>query len=509
MMNDKIPSVAEVLGLEVGESSILEELPCLLDSESYETLISVYPEYKESERRLPKSSRIALLNTIETFFQTMEHHYEVIDTIYTCLVAGYQYREQMGVTRGKGRVQWLRRRTDDEFSIGTEVNRPLEGPESAPFGSPMACLLGISGLGKSRTIKRALEFLPVKIVLPDGTLHFPCIYVQCAHDGQLKGTLKSVFRAIHKAGGPDYLSLMGSNPTVERLKDKLIKVIGIHLIGIIVIDEIQNGLVQKGIHQLAVVNCFVELNNTAQVPIFFVGTPSMKSMVADTVYGLRRAGKNGAIFWEPCDLNGNWENFISALWIYQWTSKYTKFTGELSYLMHDLSQGIFGIAVSLFILTQRRAIENDIDRITPDLLREIAEEKLFMVAPALQALRTNDTVAMAKYTDLLDQGQTGLHKSSRSTPDIPDAGEEYRAKCHSKAQYEDAKLFIEKNLNSDKQAIIDLQTIYTQDPNLRSSTLVHKVHKLMLARQKRAREGRSSDATQGSRTWHGPRGQRS
>ena len=72
--------------------------------------------------------------------------------------------------------------------------------------------------------------------------------------------------------------------------------------------------------------------------------------------------------------------------------------------MHDQTQGILALVVRLFQLSQLQAIRTGGERLTEELITEVAADKFKLVAPMLTALRNKDEEAILIYEDLLIKG---------------------------------------------------------------------------------------------------------
>jgi len=83
-----------------------------------------------------------------------------------------------------------------------------------------------------------------------------------------------------------------------------------------------------------------------------------------------------------------------------WTKRPTALTDELIDTLYDQSQGIIDITVKLYALAQTKAISSGIETITPELIKQVADESLRLVKPMLNALRTGNVMEIVKYPDI-------------------------------------------------------------------------------------------------------------
>ena len=68
-----------------------------------------------------------------------------------------------------------------------------------------------------------------------------------------------------------------------------------------------------------------------------------------------------------------------GLWKYQWTDKKVELDQEFIDVMYEESQGISDIAIKLFMLTQWRALDKEIESVTPGLIRSVAKDRLTLI----------------------------------------------------------------------------------------------------------------------------------
>jgi len=106
------------------------------------------------------------------------------------------------------------------------------------------------------------------------------------------------------------------------------------------------------------------------------------------------------LVFERLDNDINFKLLVSAIWGYQWTKRPTALTDELIDTLYDQSQGIIDITVKLYALAQTKAISSGIETITPELIKQVADESLRLVKPMLNALRTGNVMEIVKYPDI-------------------------------------------------------------------------------------------------------------
>ncbi|PXW23142.1 TniB protein [Paraburkholderia caballeronis] len=168
------------------------------------------------------------------------------------------------------------------------------------------------------------------------------------------------------------------------------------------IDELQHLRVAKTGGKENMLNFFVNLINSIGIPVVFVGTNSMIDLFSDVMRNARRAtGLGLSDFRQPASDDPAWALLVDAAWQYQWIRHAEPLTVEPRNVLYDLAQGVTDILIKLLVLAQRHAIHTGEERLTARLLRTIADTRMQLLKPALDALRSGDTTRMAKFEDLL------------------------------------------------------------------------------------------------------------
>lgn len=90
--------------------------------------------------------------------------------------------------------------------------------------------------------------------------------------------------------------------------------------------------------------------------------------------------------------NSIWEEFIRALWSYQYVQTPSKLKPNLlecplSNAVFDESQGVTGIAATIYVLTQRRAISSGEEKITVGLIRSVVRDSQTLIGPMLEQVK--------------------------------------------------------------------------------------------------------------------------
>lgn len=389
-------------GLKAYDSNpLITALPPILSSTEFIRQIAFYPEYEESERMLPSHLRLHALSTVTKFFHPMSRHVKLEQTISRQIRQGYEQRNPTHLGFWKENDRQLQ-------EVGTRLrnHHQFRSPRNATLSS---ALVGFSGTGKSvGTQEILLKGYPQVIHhaeyngKPFNHYQVCWLTVECPHDGSIGQLCNRIFLGLDEVLGTRYCEIYGSRTrsTVDSMILNIARLAQVHTIGVLVIDEIQRLNRAKANGADRMMNFFIELINTVNIPIMLVGTPDAHRLLSTKFSLARRAAGQGDSYWNPLKNNKQWRSFINKMWQYQYTREATKLTDEIADSMHDASQGIVDIAIKVFMLAQIRAIVTQTEQISPSLIESVSLDRLVRLQPMLDALRKKDLIALRNYDDM-------------------------------------------------------------------------------------------------------------
>lgn len=211
-----------------------------------------------------------------------------------------------------------------------------------------------------------------------------------------------------KLGNTNYMKRFGRDkiPT-ETMLLHVQHLCQLHVVGVLVIDEIQNLLDANANDKMELMRFIVLLINLIGIPVLLVGTCEATEIFQAGLHAARRVDTLGANVWDPLPNDEAWAAWLTNLWPYQWTNVFTPLSPELVSTIYDESQGIPDLAVKLYMLTQMELItaaeaSNGAmsEQITPEIVRSVAQSRFKMVNPMLTALRTQDHETLNKFRDI-------------------------------------------------------------------------------------------------------------
>lgn len=372
---------------------LIEALPPLRDEEQFVEFAQTFPEYDPSYRTLPRRHRKSMTSTVFDVFQPLSMHIDLEESISDVIRDGYRYRP--------------RERTDYWQRVDKQLGQMPNGANSRTNALSFT-ILGISGIGKSLAIQIILSDYPQKIIhthykdQAQTFIQLVWLKLDCPHDGSIKGLLLNFFHTIDEILGTNYYRTHAKSgrATVDQMIPSVAILAYVHSIGVLVIDEIQRLNEAKSGGAQKMLNFFTQLINVANMPIILVGTPRARRIVSADFSQARRGAGRGQVAWNNMDEDEEWEVFARAIWRYQYTKNESPLTPEILHRLYYESVGIADIAVKLYVMAQKRAINTEIEMITEDIITSVARDSLTEMQPMLEALRSKDYQALLEFEDI-------------------------------------------------------------------------------------------------------------
>lgn len=380
----------------------IEALPKIFTDEDVVDKFTVLPEISQNDRNMADNLRYHIIKRSKDFIQPLPIHIKLERKISTLIRRGYLSRNPIDkkFLQNLGVLNSL----DDNSIRKDELKDELNNIRST---ADSLSIIGISGIGKTTAIERLL------LMYPQVIKHFKYknnnltrtqivwLKIDCPYDGSLTTLCKSFFTAIDDILGTRYLEKFGySNRITSSMMINMTKLAWKYGIGILVIDEIQHLLNTKNDME-DMLNFFVTLTNTVGIPTILIGTSKAQKVFGGNFRQARRAASEGSVMWDRMKRDSDeWHFFIESLWDIQGLKKIAKLTDDIMGAFYDECQGITAVAVNLFILAQERALQENKEEITIDIIRKTAKNDLKMIKPMIKALRNNNLAQIIKYEDI-------------------------------------------------------------------------------------------------------------
>jgi len=390
-----LPQVIE----EYKGNPFIEALPPILSAARAVDALTIQPGYHEAERELDANYRFHCVQRLFRYFQPLDTHIDVEQRISRSIRQGYVNRNPIKPEY----AQRLRQCGEAvrQKSLNTDDFRSIRSTASG------FTVIGMSGVGKTTSVERVLSLYPQCIThtkydnQPFFVKQLVWLKLDCPFDGSLKGLCYSFFGELDRLLGAEYSkSFLLSRNTVDAMLPRMAQVASTHGLGLLVIDEIQHLSMAKSGGSEKMLNFFVTLVNTIGVPVVLIGTTKAMPILQSEFRQARRGSGQGDLFWERMKNDLAWEIMLQAMWRYQWTQSPFELTSGMKDVLYSESQGIIDIAVKLFAMAQIKAIADGTEVVTERTVREVAAEKLRLVKPMLDALRSGDIHKIIRFEDI-------------------------------------------------------------------------------------------------------------
>ena len=357
------------------------------------------PPYKEEDRLRPAEDRGMLVQILSQLFQPCEKDIDIYHKIERCIRWGYVDRNPFN--------QAFIRQQQHEYKAQLRKADRIPYSQAYPTTSGFA-LLGISGLGKSTTLRHVLNRYPQVIQhscyngIPFNETQISWIHMDCPNDGSLKSLCSGFFERIDNLLGTDYFEQYSKKrTTLDTMRIAMARIARTYHLGILCIDEIQSLAVAKDASiPVKTLNFLVTLVNTIGVPVVLVGTPRALSFLQKEFQQAKRACGQGDALWEHMDNGDTWRMFVRSIWTYQYTRNKVPLTDEMLNALFEEAVGIPFLAVNIYKLVQEYAIYSGEETFSASSFHTIASQKMRLTLEMRKALLSGKEINLLHYLDL-------------------------------------------------------------------------------------------------------------
>lgn len=388
------PVEAKYWSTGVAAYDLMPQIQCLGPIRSRESLakkIRVRNGYRPELRDASTEIRLAEVGMLPRFFFPTEAQVDAGVDFLEALRNGYLHRP----LKTKASVKEVQAAYENQ-SDSEEDDEPVR--DTMPVVASTTWV-GVSGMGKTRTISRILDSLPQVIWHVNHRFHqVVWIRVQTPQNGSEKAFVLAVHRALDVALGENEAAkikrLNYSQPeALDMLNERFAK---IHL-GIVVVDELQHAKKKSKDANDNLLSFLVNFVNSVGVPVYLMGTLACLDILADSFRMARRSIGDILMNFQP---GKEFELHLASIFFIQYTKKITKLTTGLIKKFYERTQGVLDLMVLLYKFAQKRAIESGDEVIDEKLLDTVANEKFKVIQPALNALAKKNITMLKKYEDL-------------------------------------------------------------------------------------------------------------
>lgn len=378
------------------DNPFLAAMPEMLPRDEFLTAIRSTLGLPHDLPRMSPEARRQSLPLLASLFVPMDYMYAVYDQLYRAIRETYTTRTTMEEIR--------------------QINALFCGKENISYATQAASgsVLGVPGIGKTSTIRRALETMPQVIEHTDYMGQpFYCkqvlyLRIECPSDCSVKTLALNLLSALDRAIGSDYLhQLISLRSIAASAVATQVKILCMtHHVGLLLVDEIQNAVetAQRNRQIKPLLKFLVELTNDTATAVYFVGTPAAEQLFVSQEHLKRRTR---GIRLLPLKPDGTYRRFLEQLWPYQFTLQQAPLTEKLANKLFDFSGGIPAYIIKIFQETQAQALLQGQARM---------DERVMQRAIDILVIKVPKTYSGGTYLSDFDVEDT---ESGNALPDSP------------------------------------------------------------------------------------------
>lgn len=409
---------------------LIEALPIELSDDDVFASLSLAPDFQLEQRQWSNHHRVQQIKGLGNFMVPLTRHLALARMLDTMMREGYVCR----APRTKARIANLQKLYELQ-----KDGKTFSQTATTVGMQDSASILGPSGMGKSTTVRRWLAQYP-RVIFHDSLdiTQVTSIHVDISSDGNsVKALAISIITQLDNLlPDHDYHKLYLTN-TARTSTESLIHTVGrlltIHHVGLLVVDEVQNLCNSKKGAQVVMTE-LVTMCNMLSVPILFVGTNKASKILAADFRQARRSTGLGVTSWSRLprhdaktetqfiamtkEPDSEWADFITTLWSYQWVRTPMSLTPALLDFIYLCTQGVLDLAIKMFAIAQVRAINDGDEELSKQALKYVYETDFKLLHPALEALANDDISALSQFGDIaplnLDEQLDSLASKRRS-----------------------------------------------------------------------------------------------
>lgn len=339
-------------------NNAINHIPSMLIGEELTKALSVLPPYDPSIRDASTSERLIELSRLYDVYLPSPMTEEIYCKLYLALLRSLQ-KKQTKIATMQGNI--------NRQGIGNGIIG----------GSDSFTILGMSGIGKSSAISRAISLIaskPIIITQEPYSRIAPIISVQTPYDCSVKGLLLEILREVDKVLDTNYHSYaIKSRATTDALIGSVANVC-LHSVGLLIIDEFQNICSKNGSNLMGTL---LNLINSSGISVAMVGTLETKAFFSNASFQLSRRSlglEYGTLHLDDC-----FYRLCRTLTSFLYVRNDFALTDEIVNWLYQHSNGITSVVVSLIKDAQEIAILDGTETLSIASLNKAYNQRLALL----------------------------------------------------------------------------------------------------------------------------------
>ena len=355
------------------------------DTERLFKRMACFPNPSERERNLPSHLRVHCVEKLREWAYPWSAHKDLAKMILRIINIGYSHRNPL----------------TPEYIVKTRMENLLDYNTSLKIVPTIGVsLIGISGTGKSVAVEKILSnYYPQVIkhsedreknLLIDQLVW---LKVDCLYNPTAKTVCLEILDKIDQILDTPYFPLF-KHEKEDEIMMQVAKILWLHGVGLLVIDEIQELVTAGNKAKLALQGFLEKMCCVIGIPILLIGNPLACSVLPDTF-------RSNFLRWDRLKYDVEWGKLMRNLFRYQWTSEQAENTSYISRMLYESSLGVVDVAIKVYISAQQYCINLGIRSLTPDIITLVSREKYRLIQPMLYALQKGIESDLKQYPDLV------------------------------------------------------------------------------------------------------------
>ena len=324
--------------------------------------LTILPEYDPEICNADISMRLAALSDLYRIYIPSKMSLEIYSRLYLAMLRSLQKKGTKLAVKQKNQ--------NYKAIIGQEYDGIMGGSDSFT-------IIGISGIGKSSAVSRAVTLITNNQIIETEEPYnqiVPCITVQCPFDSSVKGLLLEILRKVDEVLETNYYqNTIRARATTDMLIGSVSQV-ALNHIGMIIVDEIQNVVNSKNGKSL--IGSLTQLINNSGISICMVGTPECVQFFEAAMQLARRSV--GLRYTSPA-YDDYFAGFCKTMYGYQYLKHRTEINDGIIEWLYEHSAGVISVVVSLIHDAQEIAILNGKEILDLETLSEAYQQRLSLL----------------------------------------------------------------------------------------------------------------------------------
>jgi hypothetical protein len=386
---------------EHNDNYLISALPKRFSQKQFKSLM--VQNLPKPDLELEVSDKItSILKMKKRVFIPTREHLNIYECLFSLMELGYDCRNPTDPSV----IEWTADIADPDIPL------PEIDEDSDTISDGMT-ILGKTGLGKSRSVERVLTTCFPQVILHNNKdfddLQITYLKVDMPHDGSRGGLCKAILRAFddvlkdfvdesyyEKYAKPH----KARQASIPDMIDGIHTLMRIYHVGLLVVDELQNLLVEGLNNRNKTLQFFDSLSNNAEVPVLRIGTSDALNLFRKNHRHVRRAGFTVEV--QPMDISSRyWNDLIDELFKYQMSSKVIELTDDTRAYLYELTQGYPYALIALWQQIQIYAVKFENTKVCLDhkKIKEIWKTKFPLLCRVFNAIKNGRT---GQLDDILD-----------------------------------------------------------------------------------------------------------